>query len=67
MNQHVASVRLFVFYLSLGVVWICEIESPHMSKNNGNLDLVCEEYRILGECLWISSLSEKASRMLVEL
>ena len=36
-----ASVRLFVFYLSLGLVLVCEIEISHMGKNNGNSDLVC--------------------------
>ena len=42
-DRRVASVRLFVFYLSLGLVWVCEIEISHMGKNNGNLDLVCEK------------------------
>ena len=38
-----ASVRLFVFYLSLGQLRVCEIEISHMGKNNGNPDLVCEK------------------------
>ena len=38
------SVRLFVFYLSLGLVRMCEIEISHMGKSNRNLDLVCEKY-----------------------
>ena len=36
--------RLFVFYLSLGLVRVCEIEISHMGKNNGNPDLACEKY-----------------------
>ena len=40
--------RMFVFYLSLGLVWVCEIEISHMGKNNGNPDLVCENTR------WVS-------------
>ena len=38
-------VRLFVFYLSHGLVrvHVCEIESFHMCKQNGNSDLVCEK------------------------
>ena len=31
------------FYLSYGLVWVCEIEIAHMSKNNRNSDLVCEK------------------------
>ena len=42
-DRHVASVRLFDFYLSLGLVWVCEIEKSHMGKNNENPDLVCEK------------------------
>ena len=38
-----ASMRLFVFYLCLGLVQVCEIEISHMGKNNGNPDLVCEK------------------------
>ena len=34
--------RLFVFYLSLGLVGVCGIELSHMGKNNGNSYLVCE-------------------------
>ena len=37
-----ANVRLFVFYLSTGLVWVCEIELSHMGKNNRNLNLVLE-------------------------
>ena len=48
MDLLAGSVRLFVFRLSLGLVWVCEIEISHVSKishmgkNNGNPDLVCE-------------------------
>ena len=35
---------VFFFYLSLGLVWVCEIEISHMGKNNGNPDLVCETH-----------------------
>ena len=38
-----ASVRLFVFYLSHGLVWVCEIELSYMGKNKGNPDLVTEK------------------------
>ena len=31
------------FYLSLGLVRVCEIEISHMDKNNGNPTLVCEK------------------------
>ena len=31
------------FYLSLGLVWVCEKEISHMGKNNGNSNLVCEK------------------------
>ena len=44
---------LFVFYLSLGLVWVCEIEISHMGKNNGNSDLVCT-IGILEVCLLVS-------------
>ena len=37
------------FYLSLGLVRVCEIESSHMGKNNGNPNLVCEKSRSLLE------------------
>ena len=40
MDQRAVSVRLFVFYLSHGLVQVCEIELSHMGKNNGNPDLV---------------------------
>ena len=39
MDRRVAEVRLFIFYLSLGLVRVCEIELSHM----GNPDLVCEK------------------------
>ena len=42
-DRRAASVRLFVFYLSLGLVWVCEIETSHMGENNRNPDLVCEK------------------------
>ena len=35
---------LFDFYLSHGLVQVCEIELSQMGKNNGNPDLVCEKY-----------------------
>ena len=38
------NVRLFVFNLSLGLVWVCDIELPHMGKINGNPDLVREKF-----------------------
>ena len=41
-DRHAASVLLFVFYLSHGPVWVCEIELSHMGKNNGNPNLVYE-------------------------
>ena len=31
------------FYLSHGLVWVCEIELSHMGKSNGYPDLVCEK------------------------
>ena len=35
---------LFFFYLSHGLVQVCEIEElSHMGKNNRNPDLVCEK------------------------
>ena len=37
-NRRAPSVQLFVFYLSLGLVRVCEI----IGKNNDNSDLVCE-------------------------
>ena len=40
---------LFVFYLSLGLVCVSEIEISHMAKNNGNPDLVCENNFITNE------------------
>ena len=36
------SVRMFVFYLSNGLVGVCEIELYHISKNSGNPDLLCK-------------------------
>ena len=40
-----ARVRQVIFYLSHGLVWVCEIELSHMGKNNGNPDLVCEKIK----------------------
>ena len=34
-------VHLFFYYLSHGLVQVCEVELSHMGKNNGNPDLVC--------------------------
>ena len=34
------------FYLSHGLVRVCEIEFSHSSKNNGNPNLVCEKINI---------------------
>ena len=34
--------RLFVVYLSNGLVQVCEIELSHIGKSNGNPNLVCE-------------------------
>ena len=31
-----------LFYLSHGLVWVCEIEISRMGENNGNPDPVCE-------------------------
>ena len=44
-GQHADNVRLFAFYLSLGLVYIrvCEIDLSHMGKNNRNPDLVCKK------------------------
>ena len=39
-GQRAVDVQLFVFYLSYRLVRVCEIELPHMGKNNGNPDLV---------------------------
>ena len=36
-----AAVRI---YLSLGLVWVCEIEISHMGKNNGHPNLVCDNF-----------------------
>ena len=58
--------RLFVFHLSHGLVRVCEVELSHISKNNGNPDLVCEKNRIPGLRLLISSLPGSASRVNVE-
>ena len=38
------------FYLSHGLVRVCEIELSHMGKNNGNSYLVCEKIRNHHEC-----------------
>ena len=48
-GRHEASVQLFILYLSLGLVRLCEMEISHMGKNNGNLHLVCE--KIFSQCL----------------
>ena len=34
---------LFDFYLSLGLVRVCEIEISRMGKNNGYPNLVCQK------------------------
>ena len=34
--------RAVLFYLSHGLVGVCEIEISHMGKNNENPDLVCQ-------------------------
>ena len=47
MDRHAANVRLFDFYLSHGLVWVCEKELSHMGKINGNPYLVCKEYQNL--------------------
>ena len=38
----------FDFYLSHGLVRVsvCEIELSHIGKNNGNPDMVCENYYV---------------------
>ena len=41
-GQRVDDMLLLIFYLSLGLVRVCEIEISHMGKNNGNPYLVCE-------------------------
>ena len=41
-DRRAASVRLFVFYLSLGLAQVCEIEISHMGENNRNHDLLYE-------------------------
>ena len=43
MDRRAAIVRLFVFYLSLELVRVYEIEISLIGQNNGNHDLVCEE------------------------
>ena len=54
MDRRAADVRLLVFYLSLGLVRVCEIELSHMGKNKGNPDLVCEKicFSYHGASLW---------------
>ena len=42
-DRRAVEVRLSVYYLSHGLVRVCDIELSHMSKNNGNPDLVCEK------------------------
>ena len=41
------------FYLSHGLVWVCEIELSHVNKHNGTPDLACEKFHFsaLNECL----------------
>ena len=51
-GQPEAKVRLFIFYLSHGLVWVCEIELSHIGKNNGNPNLVCEK-RTSGFLSWV--------------
>ena len=41
-DRRAAGVRLFVFYCSVSLVWVYEIELSHMGKNSGNPNLVCE-------------------------
>ena len=48
--------QLLAFYLSQGLVWVCELELSHMGKNNGIPDLVCEKFwycnlHILSVCM----------------
>ena len=50
-GQHADDMQLFIFYLSLGLVRVCEIELSHMGKNKGNLDPVCENIVF---CSWNS-------------
>ena len=42
-DQRVASMQLFVLYLSLGLIRVFEIKISHMCINNTNQDLVCEK------------------------
>ena len=35
--------RLFIFYLFLGLLQVCKIELSHMGKSNKKPDLVCEK------------------------
>ena len=44
-DQCVASVQLFLFFVSLGLALVCEIEISHMGKNNRNRDLLCKKSR----------------------
>ena len=41
-------VHLFNFYLSHGLIRVCEIELSRMGQNNGNPDLVCKILLSLG-------------------
>ena len=41
-DQRAVDLWLFVFYVSHGLVRVCEIEISHMGKNSGNTDLVCK-------------------------
>ena len=38
--------RLFGFYLSHGLLRVCEIKLSDICKNKGNPDLVCENIRV---------------------
>ena len=50
------AVGVLFFYLSLGLVWVCEIS--HMGKDNGNLGLVCEK-KLTPTCQKISDIIVK--------
>ena len=43
-DLHAPSVRLIVFYLSHGLVRVCEIEISQTGKIKGNPEIVCEKY-----------------------
>ena len=49
--------QLFVFYPSLGLVWMSEIELSHTSNNNQYPDLVCKKNKfIFPSCTTIFSI-----------